>query len=84
MSVEPLRAFPKDKITKKEFRAWMNAKGFKVSFVTVSFEDLARDSKITPIVSKDGQLMPKGILAPGDFAKWGEVITFCNNHRIIK
>ncbi len=84
MSTEPLRAFPKTKISKKEFKFKLNFMGFNVRFKTVSFEDLWRKSKIFPIVTDaHGEKMPTGVLSPEQFDKWGAVISFCNNHTII-
>ena len=66
-----------------DFRKAMKALGYSVKAKTVSFEDLARDSKVFVSVFDGKKLVNGGMYSSDHLAKYAAVFSVLNNRKII-
>ena len=66
-----------------DFRKAMKLLGYSVKAKTVSFQDLARDSKVFLSVYDGKRLINTGIMSQDHLDKYSNVFDVLNNYKII-
>jgi len=66
-----------------DFRKAMKFFGYTVKAKRVSFEDLARDSKVFVDVFDGKMLINKSIMSSGHLEKYASVFNVLNNNKIV-
>ena len=73
----------KIEISQSEYREKLKILGFKVRFNTVSFQDLARASKVVPtIFDMEGNKMPTSVIQESEYPKWKPALEIYNQFKI--